>query len=121
MIRLISLITFCFATLSAAPQSPKDLKDVVYAEVDGRKLLLDLYMPSTPNPYLIVWVHGGAWHSGTKESPPESFVVSGYALASIDYRLSVEAKFPAQLHDIKAAIRYLRANASKHGYRADKI
>lgn len=121
MIRLIALITFCLVTLSAVSQSSKDLKDVEYAAVSGRKLLLDLYMPSAPNPYLIVWVHGGAWHSGTKESPPKSFVASGYALASIDYRLSVEAKFPAQLHDIKAAIRYLRANAARHGYRADKI
>ncbi len=98
------------------------IKDVVYAEADGRKLLLDIYKPSSNNnPYLIVWVHGGAWHSGSKETPPLSFVGSGYALASVDYRLSVDAKFPAQIHDIKAAIRYLRANATKYGYRSDKI
>ena len=84
--------------------------------------MLDLYIPSSKlSPYLIVWVHGGAWHSGSKESPPLSFVKAGYALASVDYRLSVEARFPAQMHDIKAAIRYLRANAVKHGYRSDKI
>jgi acetyl esterase/lipase len=111
----------CLVTVIATAQSTKDLKDVVYAEVGGRKLLLDLYMPSTPNPYLVIWVHGGAWHSGSKASPPLSFIEAGYALASIDYRLSTEAKFPAQIHDIKAAIRYLRANAAKHGYRADKV
>ena len=96
---------------------------MAYAEADGRKLLLDLYMPTSPDktPFLIVWIHGGAWHSGSKDSPPHSFVESGYALASVDYRLSVEAKFPAQIYDIKAAIRFLRANASNYGYRADKI
>ncbi len=93
-----------------------------YAEVENKNLLLDLYVPSSKaNPYLIVWVHGGAWHSGSKESPPLGFVDAGYAMASINYRLSVEAKFPAQIHDIKASIRYLRANAAKYGYRADKI
>lgn len=114
---LFSLAGFIYA----APQTQKDFKDIVYAEAEGRKLLLDLYMPVNANPYLIVWIHGGAWHSGSKASPPDSFVKSGYAFASVDYRLSVEAKFPAQIYDIKAAIRYLRANASKYGYRADKI
>jgi acetyl esterase/lipase len=98
------------------------MKDIVYAALADRKLLLDIYFPNeNKNPYLIVWVHGGAWHSGSRASPPLSFVKSGYAMASVDYRLSGEAKFPAQIHDIKAAIRYLRANAAKHGYRSDKI
>lgn len=113
---------FCIIVSISFGQSRKDTKDVVYAELGNRKLLLDLYFPSeSNNPYLVVWIHGGAWHSGSKASPPMSFVRSGYALASIDYRLSVEAKFPAPIHDIKAAIRYLRANAEKHGYRSDKI
>jgi acetyl esterase/lipase len=107
--------------ICAAQPKEKIFKEIVYAETEERKLLLDVYLPPNPNPYLIVWIHGGAWHSGSKASPPDSFVKSGYALASIDYRLSVEAKFPAQIYDIKAAIRYLRANASKYGYRADKI
>ncbi len=108
--------------LSNAQSTKKELKDIQFAEVEGRKLMLDLYIPASKlSPYLIVWVHGGAWHSGSRESPPLSFVQAGYALASVDYRLSVEARFPAQIHDIKAAIRYLRANAAKHGYRSDKI
>jgi len=123
MPRVMYLMFFLLIPIVSSAQSDKlEIKDVVYAEADGRKLLLDIYKPSSNNnPYLIVWVHGGAWHSGSKESPPLSFVGSGYALASVDYRLSVEAKFPAQIHDIKAAIRYLRANAAKYGYRSDKI
>ena len=120
---VIYFLFFLLIPIVSLAQADKlEIKDVVYAEADGRKLLLDIYKPSSNNnPYLIVWVHGGAWHSGSKKAPPLSFVASGYALASVDYRLSVDAKFPAQIHDIKAAIRYLRANAARYGYRSDKI
>jgi acetyl esterase/lipase len=119
---LLSLSLCLLKFVCLAQSARKDSKDIVYAEVDGKQLLLDLYLPAAKTtPYLIVWVHGGAWHSGSKESPPLKFVESGYALASINYRLSVEAKFPAPIHDIKAAIRFLRANATKYGFRADKI
>jgi acetyl esterase/lipase len=106
--------------LHAQPNS--NTKNIVYAEVGNRKLLLDIYMPSSAkSPFLIVWVHGGAWHSGTKEAPPLELLSAGYAIASIDFRVSTEAPFPAQVHDIKAAIRFLRGNANKYGYRQDKI
>jgi acetyl esterase/lipase len=123
MAKFFLLYIFCSAAIfSAAQSTKKELKDLQFAEIEGHKLMLDLYIPSSKlSPYLIVWIHGGAWHSGSRESPPLSFVQAGYALASVDYRLSVEARFPAQIHDIKAAIRYLRANAAKHGYRSDKI
>lgn len=96
-------------------------KDLIYATVSDRDLLLDLYIPATENPPLIVWIHGGAWHSGSKENPPLRLMEHGYALASIDYRLSVEAPFPAQIQDIKASIRFLRAHAAQYGYRSDLI
>ncbi len=73
------------------------------------------------NPPLLVWVHGGAWSAGSKEQYPEVFVTKGFALASLDFRQSTEARFPANVHDIKAAIRYLRAHAAEYGYRADRI
>ena len=50
-----------------------------------------------------------------------AFVQNGYALASLDFRQSGEARFPAQVHDIKAAIRFLRAKARDYGYRVDRI
>ena len=95
--------------------------DLIYAVVGDRTLRVDLYMPESANPPLIVWVHGGAWHSGTKENPPLGLLEHGYALASIDYRLSVEAPFPAQMHDIKACIRFLRAHADRYGYQSHAI
>lgn len=93
------------------------IKDILYAEVDGHRLLLDLYLPEKePNPPLIVWVHGGAWRQGSKVPMPLiELVKSGLAVASVDYRLSPVARFPAQIHDLKAAIRYLRASEAKWG------
>lgn len=119
--RIISLALFTGLAFHLQAQTDTT-KNIVYAEVTGKKLLLDLYMPAgKKEPYLIVWIHGGAWRSGSKESPPAGMLPYGYALASINYRLSEEAIFPAPIHDIKAAVRYLRANAKKYGYRPDKI
>lgn len=72
---------------------------------------------------LLVWIHGGAWSGGEKRifNDFERFVYRGYAVLSIDYRLSNEAVFPAQLEDCKTAIRWARANAEKYGYNAENI
>lgn len=68
-----------------------------------------------------MWVHGGAWRQGTKATYPTRMVPKGIAVASLDFRLSTEARFPAMVHDIKAAIRFLRANATRYGYRGDRL
>lgn len=98
-------------------------KDIEYATVDGHSLKLDLYRPDgAKNVPLVVWVHGGAWRAGSKNSMPlQELVRRGYAIASVDYRLSPVAKFPAQIHDIKAAVRFVRAEAGQYGYNADSI
>lgn len=85
----------------------KVLRDIEYARVDGKALLLDLYLPArTAGPLpVILWVHGG-WMMDSKENPPAVRMAErGYAVASITYRLSHEAVFPAQIHDCKAAVR----------------
>ena len=108
------------STLHAQPA--RQFKDLVYATVDGKALALDLYLPEgVKAPPLLVWVHGGAWSGGSKAGVPKVFVERGIATASLDFRLSTEARFPAQVHDIKAAIRFLRASAPKYGYRAERI
>ncbi len=81
--------------------------------------LLDLLVPrnvAAPLP-LVIWIHGGGWQSGdkTNRAQAQRLVCRGYALASINYRLSDTAIFPAQIHDVKAAIRFLRANAAVYG------
>lgn len=99
------------------------ISDVTYATVDGDALNLDIYLPiGAENPRLLVWVHGGAWRNRTKAAVRPDYLVShGYALASVDFRQSGVAKFPAQVHDINGAIRFLRANATTYGFDATHI
>lgn len=89
-----------------------------YAEVNQKPLLLDLYVPQEQtNPAaLVIWVHGGAWKSGSRTRVPITRLLEfGIAIASVDYRLSGEAGFPAQAHDINRAINYLYVNADELG------
>ena len=109
---------------AAAEQATyRKVGDLVFAEVDGRELLLDLYLPQASKPPpLIVYVHGGAWRTGSKDSMPLTALLGeGYAIASVDYRLTPEAPFPAQVHDIKAAIRFLHGNQSRYPYDGRKV
>jgi acetyl esterase/lipase len=88
-----------------------------YANVGGHSLRLDLYLPkgaTQPVP-LIIWIHGGGWSTGSKsDCRVVPLVPTGFAVASIDYRMSQEAIFPAQIYDCKAAVRWLRANAATY-------
>ena len=107
----------------ARSQPPGVVKhaDLVYASINERDLSLDIYAPSTkperPIP-VIVWVHGGGWRGGSKERINRSLPIlsEGYGLASVEYRLSGEALFPAAIADVKAAFRWVRANASTYGF-----
>jgi acetyl esterase/lipase len=93
-------------------------KDISYAPGLG----LDLYLPAKQAGPLIVYVHGGAWRSGSKnEMPLGELVESGCPVASVDYRLSTVARFPAQVHDIKAAIRFLRARQEALNIDASRV
>lgn len=110
------------ALVAPAHAEPRLVRDVEYARVGDTSLKLDLYLPENPQPALIVYVHGGAWRAGTKnEMPLGGLVVKGFAVASVEYRLSTEAVFPAQAHDLKAAIRFLRAKGKELGCDPAKI
>lgn len=98
-------------------------RDLVYAKIGERELRLDLYKPTAEGtPPLVVWVHGGGWRRGDKSNCRLLWLAAeGYAVASVEYRLSGEAKFPAQIYDVKGAVRWLRANAKRLGYDATKV
>lgn len=97
--------------------------DIVYASVDGEELALDLYMPANVrNPPLVVFIHGGAWRFGSRASVSTVDLVDhGFAVASVSFRLSPVAPLPAMVHDIKGAIRFLRARASEFGFDGERI
>ena len=120
---LLIILGMALPLRSSIAESFQKLADIEYATVGSHRLLLDLYLPqSQKNPPLLVWVHGGAWRAGSKSNMPLiQLVKNGFAVASVEYRLSPVAKFPAQIHDIKAAIRFLRGSASKYGFNAQKI
>jgi len=99
-------------------QTGTTYRDLVYSKVGSRELHLDLRLPvDAPKPApLIVIIHGGGWESGSKDGATNPRLLrKGYAIASIEYRLSGEAIFPAQIQDCKAAIRWLRAHAKDYG------
>jgi acetyl esterase/lipase len=91
-------------------------RDLPYVTKGHERQKLDLYLPKAEKKLpLIIWIHGGAWLAGSKtDGVPLDYLADGYAVASINYRLSQHAIFPAQIQDCKAAVRYLRANAQKY-------
>lgn len=130
--RVVMAMGLLWAASGAMAQAPAPSDpDLVYATVGGQPLRLNLYRvtptPARPTP-LVLWIHGGGWQSGSRAQMP-SFALpllqAGVALATLDYRLTSQAgqfgaepvTFPAQIHDVKGAIRWLRANAAT--YRLD--
>jgi acetyl esterase/lipase len=107
------------------PEGVRVERDVEYARVGDRVLTLDLYLPEEaegPRP-VVVWIHGGAWWAGSKDNAPAARLLAtkGYAVVSVDYRLTGQATFPAQIADCKAAIRWVRAHAERYGLDPDHI
>jgi acetyl esterase/lipase len=119
MHRVLCLLLAVTTVTSAWAGSTTDLE---YATIEGITLKLDLHRPESEKPPLIVYVHGGAWRAGSREDVPIARLLEqGFAIASVDYRLSTQARFPAQVHDIKAAIRYLRAKADALKINTDRV
>lgn len=129
------LLLFCFVQARTQtsrvqhifPQGTITHSNISYAKDTLKRHMLDIYLPqnTTENTPLIVWIHGGAWMMNDKYSDMsymqhtvKGFLDSGYALASIDYRYSTEAVFPAQIQDCNQALQYLFDHAA--AYKLDK-
>ncbi len=108
------------------PENIKEYKDVIYKTVDTTNLKIDIYHKkniSKPTP-LIIFIHGGAWKKGDKHDYWPyliSYAKKGYITATIQYRLTNIAKYPAQLDDVTAAIIWLKNNADKYHIDKNKI
>lgn len=137
--RLFTCLICIFTTILSSCQPQGGMRNKINTSSISRKWLdqayaassaaqkLDLYLPETgdgPFP-LIIHIHGGAFKMGDKADAQVNPMLEGlkrsYAVASINYRLSGEAIYPAQIHDIKAAIRFLRANASTYKLDPEKF
>ena len=109
---------------AAALQGVRVVRDLEYVQGGHERNHLDLYLPEKaerPVP-VILWIHGGGWTRGDKTNGPAfGFAQKGYAVASMNYRFSQHATFPAQIFDCKAAVRWLRANARKYSLDANHI
>jgi len=115
--------------ITLAPEVTASLEShpgLVYARYGQREMQLDLWKPKTPSQTLpaIICVHGGGWYKGKRADMAnlaQALAAKGFVAATISYRLSGEAKFPAAIQDCKAAVRFLRANAGKFGINANAI
>ena len=107
--------------MAEVPAGPP-LRNVVYGHASSRALTLDMYLPGDGGDPrarpVIVFLHGGGWRVGDKSEAVDYvdlYTTAGYAVASVNYRLSGTARFPAQILDCKTAVRWVRANAGKYG------
>ena len=96
----------------------KEFRDIVFKQEEGCTLRMDIYVPESgeEKPPLIMWIHGGAWLEGVRGyALQDGQLKRGYALADIEYRLSWQAPFPAQIIDCKDALAFLKKNAEMYG------
>ena len=134
--RYMIAICFCMVSTYACAVKPEVLRDVEYKKVAGHKLLLDLYLPASSNVDdretvesgvgvpCVVFIHGGGWKGGDKKSAKQNaawLVDHGFAVASINYRLTDTAQWPAQIDDCYEAVRWVRRNAKSYGIDSDRI
>lgn len=119
--------TFAISPSSAQEKLPEIVtkNSIVYGNGGKEKLMLDLALPKGKGPFpLVVCIHGGGWRSGKRQQLTlltKMLARKGFAAATISYRLAPKHKFPAQIEDCKAAIRFLRANAKKYHFNPKRV
>jgi pectinesterase len=122
---IIQKYPFIYRPSSKVPDTVEFQKGLVYAEYGTRELRVDLFKPKRKGKFpAVIVVHGGAWITGhyTMENPLAiELAKRGYVAVTVEHRLSNEKKYPAQIHDLKASVRWLRANATKFGIDEKRI
>jgi acetyl esterase/lipase len=116
---LLGLVVFSgCAAITPPPKGESIRRDLVYAKRPTGDLHLDLYLPAGPGPHpVVMWIHGGGWKYGDKAWMlfMRKLTQQGFAIASVQYRLSGTAKYPAQIEDCEEAFRWLRIHAAGKG------
>lgn len=114
----------CLTSPVACGQTPPAVKkDLPYVENGHERQKLDLRLPTNPKGApVVLWIHGGGWLAGNKDNPPVAALTTrGYVVASMNYRYSTQAPFPAQLEDARAAVKWLRTHQAEFGYDGQRI
>ena len=125
-ITFATCIVVSFPIAAGGDDDPVSRFDIVYGKGGDVDLKLDLYRPHAQRnrtPGMLV-IHGGAWRKGRKEFMrpfAEQMARAGYVAATVQYRLCPEHQFPAQIEDVKCAVRWMRANADKYGIDGERI
>ncbi len=128
----VALLIICGLARVGCSQDPKPPagvafhRNLVYGTGAGEELKLDLAYPEKADKPLpcVVMIHGGGWRGGNKDghiSQIFGFAQQGYVSATVQYRFAPKHKFPAQVEDVKCAVRFLRANAEKYHINKDRI
>lgn len=110
-------------TFDAARLGSAEL-DVTYCSPDGRAQMLDIYYPSSAGPWpVLLYVHGGSWREGDKAEGEgwRGLNEQGILVASMNYRMAAEGKFPVMIEDVQCAVRYLRAHSADYNIDPDRI
>jgi len=122
---LLASLSILAAGRAAAQSGVKKIADIEYARSGADSLRLDLYEPENRSGGpVLVWLHGGGWENSSKAAIPArvlGLVGRGYTIASVDFLPASAARFPGQVLEIKAAVRFLRAQARTYGYDAARI
>jgi acetyl esterase/lipase len=125
--KLVTKYPFIKVASTQAPATVEAFRDITYTRIGERPLQLDLYLPAQRSGKTVpgvVLVHGGGWRTGVRANfAPMAIRMAqrGYAAATVSYRLSPEAQYPAAIHDVKAAVRWMRANAGRYGIDPGRI
>ena len=125
----LAIILICFAQSTRGAEPPANVAftpDIVYGQVGGDALKLNLSLPKNATGKLpcVVVIHGGAWRAGDRSAHNDltwHFAQQGYVAATVGYRFCPRHVFPAQVQDVKCAVRFLRANAEKYHVDPDRI
>nr|WP_319398375.1 alpha/beta hydrolase [uncultured Carboxylicivirga sp.] len=128
--KFVKRYPYAFPAKDSLPKAVIEFRDVIYLTLDDtpfgkRDLHLDIFKPQKEGTYpALIMIHGGGWRSGNKsmQIPMAQMIAKeGFVTIAVEYQLSLEAQYPAPVHNIKAAIRWIRANAKKYNINPDKI
>ena len=122
------LVLIVSAGSAYGAQGPDVKREIVYCSHQGETPAMDIYYPDSadrPAP-AVLYIHGGGWYSGDKASGTcrdviHALTARGFLVAAVNYRLAPRYEFPAQIEDVRCAVRFLRANASELGLDPDRI